>query len=501
MLAGLLTLAATQSIEAQKTSTSTDLRHTQDTVSQKGEHGVGWVRSNPLDNWYLQTQAGGQLYYGFEDRKGDLGDRLTSNFEVHAGHWVFPMVGYRIGGGMGNARGFITKNSYNTYSAQLGQYSSYHCVNPRTDDPTRYYYGYYYDFDNELYVQEWKYWYGNIDLMMNLTNMKEYHRYNENKKWDNIVYGGVSIYTDEGRVEPNPQVPNESNWAYEGHVGYIGKYQFCKNFNVYCDARFSVMEGLFDAEKLEGIEKSTPDYMLNLHAGMSWDFGFRSESKRIAEYRSKGFSEANLYGPNGHLANFVHYVQIEDVDQIRIIDTIIKYKTVYYDDTVTMRLVDSLQNMLDNRLGVNKDLANDQPLDSIFEHHLLPYEMVFFELDKWDILSREELKIAKMAKVMKAYPNEKFILTGSADSKTGTVKRNIFLSHNRADVVYNKLVQEYGINPNQLEREYLGGILEYKPYQLNRTTVIIMDHPTVRKAFNAMKADGTAGGGTVEFEK
>ena len=85
-------------------------------------------------------------------------------------------------------------------------------------------------------------------------------------------------------------------------------------------------------------------------------------------------------------------------------------------------------------------------------------------------------------------------------SKTGTVKRNEFLSHQRADVVYNYLINNYGVNPDQLQREYPGGILDYTPFQLNRSTVIIMDHPYVRKVFNEMRQQGQAGGRDVKID-
>ena len=100
---------------------------------------------------------------------------------------------------------------------------------------------------------------------------------------------------------------------------------------------------------------------------------------------------------------------------------------------------------------------------------------------------------------MKAFPEYTFTLYGSADSKTGTVKRNEFLSHQRADTVYNKLINQYGIPASQLRREYMGGILDYDPYPLNRATVIIMDHPAVRRAFEEMKSQRKAGGGITEY--
>ena len=177
---------------------------------------------------------------------------------------------------------------------------------------------------------------------------------------------------------------------------------------------------------------------------------------------------------------------------------IVNYDTI--DDLVTMHTYDSLVTYYDTtHSNLVKPIPDDADLDSILLKRLLPYEMVFFDLDKWDIRAQEEMKIAKMARIMKAYPNRQFILYGSADSKTGTVKRNIFLSHNRADIVKNRLVIEYGIPESQLRCEYLGGILDYDPFILNRTTVIIMDHPVVRDAFEKMKAQRKAGGNVVEF--
>ena len=200
-----------------------------------------------------------------------------------------------------------------------------------------------------------------------------------------------------------------------------------------------------------------------------------------------------------NMPRFVNFVQVEDVDYIQQIDTIF----VSISDTINSTEVIEKKQAMERQRQMLIDQFNSLPqnltLDNILGKRLVPYEMVFFERDKWDIRATEEIKIAKMARVMKAFPEWKFILYGSADSKTGTVKRNDFLSRNRADVVYNKLVYEYGIPKDQLKREYLGGILNYDPYILNRTTVIIMEHPAVINAFEVMKSQRQAGGRVVSY--
>ena len=124
-----------------------------------------------------------------------------------------------------------------------------------------------------------------------------------------------------------------------------------------------------------------------------------------------------------------------------------------------------------------------------------------FEKDKWDILPSEEAKIEKMAYIMNLYPDFPFILAGSADSKTGSITRNEILSKRRANIIRDTLINHYGIAPERLTCQYRGGILDYLPIQLNRSTIIIMDHPYVKRLFEEIKKQGQAGGGTITIEQ
>lgn len=467
--------------------------HHSDTLTKAGLHNVGWIRSHPLDNYFVNLQGGGQLYYGYEDMKGPFFDRLTGNVEFHVGRWTFPMMGYRFGAGLGYAHGFISQASYTANRTELianGSYGTSYGTSGEGNALGCYYWPF--DNDNTLLMQKWNYVYAGADLLVNLSNMKEYNRVNLDRRWNNIAYVGVAIRM--GLSENHPEVTNQSNFAAEGKLGYIGRYYLTKNLSVYGDVRLSIIEGLFDREFLPDVEVLKPDLILNCHVGLSYEFNMRSQAKRDYDY-------AQMYGDNGGAKStkFKTFVQREDVDIINIVDSIIIYRTDTIDDVVTLNLIDSLENELRKIINVHTEaVGEDTPLDSILMKRLLPYEMVFFELDRWDIQGREELKIARMAQIMKAYPKATFILTGSADSATGTVNRNWFLSHNRADVVYNRLVEGYGIDPKQLKREYLGGIGDYEPFQLNRATVIIMDHKAVRKAFEEMKRQHRAGGGVSE---
>ena len=97
---------------------------------------------------------------------------------------------------------------------------------------------------------------------------------------------------------------------------------------------------------------------------------------------------------------------------------------------------------------------------------------VFFELDKAVVLDRDKLNIGFAADIIKNSNGEKFRLIGSADSHTATPPYNQKLSTKRCEAVKKILVDKYGIDPNQLILEPIGGINEYSPYWVNRAVVI-----------------------------
>ena len=454
-----------------------------DTAVVRGKDGVGWVRSNLWDSWFVQAQGGGLLYYGLDDSKGPFKDHITAAGEINVGRRIFPMWGFRAGVGYAFAHGFLEKEHYSTnimnhgYTGQCGTDASGNLLG-----------GYYWDYDDNLLQQKWKYIYFGADIFLDLNMFRGSSKYDPTRKWTHIVYGGVNTKFAQSETDT-------TNHRSEAHIGYVCKYNISPSWNIYIDVRASLVERLFDREWVSEVERfnAIGDPTLNCHIGVNYRFNMRSKAKRDAFDKTVA-QNLNTEGKT------VKYLYTEKTVKAITIDTLLSYKQVVAPTPEMQRKIDSLQHVIDSVLDDNKNKANNMPLDSILMNNLLPYEMVFFQKDKWDILPSEEMKIERMARVMKAYPKETFILTGSADSKTGTVERNIFLSHNRADVVYNILVTQYDIEPERLKREYLGGILDYKPFELNRTTVIIMDHPAVRAAFEEIKKTGQAGGGEVEFK-
>ena len=68
----------------------------------------------------------------------------------------------------------------------------------------------------------------------------------------------------------------------------------------------------------------------------------------------------------------------------------------------------------------------------------------------------------------------KLLLTGYADEGTGTVKINERLSRERAQAVYDCLVNEFGVKPEKLATDFKGGVenMFYDDAVLSRSVVI-----------------------------
>jgi len=82
-------------------------------------------------------------------------------------------------------------------------------------------------------------------------------------------------------------------------------------------------------------------------------------------------------------------------------------------------------------------------------------ENVYFTINKYNINPSEVEKIDHIIAVMKQYPEAVVSITGYADKATGTAKRNLFLSEQRAAVVCQALL-DAGIAQDRITTNYYG---------------------------------------------
>lgn len=99
---------------------------------------------------------------------------------------------------------------------------------------------------------------------------------------------------------------------------------------------------------------------------------------------------------------------------------------------------------------------------------------VVFKIDTWDLTNEARVQLSLFAEnIKKADPNVIYIITGYADKGTGSVERNIVLSKNRARVVYECLVNEFGVPKKQLRIDHKGGVdnMFYNDPRMSRAVI------------------------------
>ena len=97
-----------------------------------------------------------------------------------------------------------------------------------------------------------------------------------------------------------------------------------------------------------------------------------------------------------------------------------------------------------------------------------------FIVDRWDLSKKELVNINAVADLIKSTPNTKYLVCGYADKQTATPAHNLMLSENRANAVYDALVNEFGVNPDQLVKDWKGGVdyMFYNMKELSRCAMI-----------------------------
>ncbi len=96
---------------------------------------------------------------------------------------------------------------------------------------------------------------------------------------------------------------------------------------------------------------------------------------------------------------------------------------------------------------------------------------VFFNIGKSKIASRKDMQNVKDLVSVAKDNNAKIVVTGYADSKTGSAEFNKNLSQKRADVVANELVK-MGVSRDNIETVAAGGVNTLSPVSYNRRATV-----------------------------
>lgn len=138
-----------------------------------------------------------------------------------------------------------------------------------------------------------------------------------------------------------------------------------------------------------------------------------------------------------------------------------------------------LKEMQDKLNDMQAQLAQRKRDSITVVRTLAAANFVIFKIDTWDLTNESRVQLGLFAEtIKKADPNVVYVITGYADKGTGSVERNVILSKNRARVVYECLVNEFGVPKKQLRVDHKGGVdnMFYNDPRLSRAVITrIMD--------------------------
>ncbi len=97
-----------------------------------------------------------------------------------------------------------------------------------------------------------------------------------------------------------------------------------------------------------------------------------------------------------------------------------------------------------------------------------------FQVDKWELRSKEKVNLNAIADIMKSLHDVKFLVCGYADMQTASPEQNLMLSEKRAHAVYDYLIDVCGVDPDVMVLDYKGGVdmMFFDEKELSRCVMI-----------------------------
>ena len=270
-------------------------------------------------------------------------------------------------------------------------------------------------------VNKIKYWNLQEQALLNLSNLL--CGYNENRVWNFIPYFGVGV------------ARNCSYNTYElvGSAGILNTFRVSKRVAINLDLGYNLC-----GDDFEGME-----YAWGRNLDAAHDRWFTAE---VGLTLNLGKATWN---------------KVPDVDAIRALH---------------QSQIDALNAQL------NDANAENARLNNLIKNHKCPEAKtvtvkevatapvsVFFNIGKSKIASRKDLQNVKA--MTETNKDAKFVVTGYADSKTGSASYNQKLSQKRAEAVANELVK-MGVSRDNIEIVAKGGVADLTPISYNRRATV-----------------------------
>ena len=262
-----------------------------------------------------------------------------------------------------------------------------------------------------LSYQEFNYMNLHVDVMLNMTNLC--CGFKEERVYNIIPYFGLgwaTVLEDADRLQTGLAPGREVS----ANIGLINQFRLNRHLDLNIDVRGAYVQDRFDGEDGgrygEGLLSATANLVWKI-GGNTWD-----RSKTIIRNDNRAINALR-----------------EQMDQLS-------------------RDNEALQKALE-------DCNEEKAAAAAKKLAVVAPNLVTFKINKSNLSKEARANLGLLAEVIKQCDSSVvYTITGYADAATGNKTINDRLSKERAEAVYNCLVKEFGVNPEQLRVEYKGGV-------------------------------------------
>ena len=261
--------------------------------------------------------------------------------------------------------------------------------------------------------------------MFNLSNML--CGYSDTRVWNFIPYAGVGFIRNF----------DENVNGHGGSLGVLNTFKLSRKLALNLDLSFNIsdddVEGVNAGHAVYGKSLSAADRYFAAEVGLTFNLGKATWNKTPDVDAIKALHQSQIDALNAQLAD-------ANAENDRL-NNLIKNHKCPEGKTVTVKEVAAA------------------PVS------------VFFNLGRSNIASRKDLQnVSELAEMAKAN-NSKLVVTGYADSKTGSAGFNQTLSEKRANTVVDELVK-MGVSRDNIEVVAKGGVDTLNPVSYNRRATV-----------------------------
>ena len=438
-----------------------------------------YIIASPFDNWYINLGGGIQTFIGNEIESSARQNKLNFNISAEIGKWIIPDLAVSL------RLNFMNVDGQSRYGLQ--PFIDFTNI---TADSVSGYYPYQpfhaYAITAMGFVTfDWT----------NFLNGYEQGRRHRLHWFTPIGLGASMLFGSQ--ENPNGKYELGSfrrnfELAYSFRIG--AEYTFSEHFAMNASVELFGSESTWDWSPYDNsrtIFDIIPSFnvavKLNLLKTVTkYNRYTKTSTREKVNHEFLAFGSRNtLQNLNGKIEHLSHQIDsiIDKSGQREALDSI---------------RIDSLDNELRaaneerNRIiseggyGPRPFSVIDELLD-VNEVLNLPAAIVYYQLDKWDLDYNATKRLQDFYKEARHLDDTiEFYIIGAADSATGSIRHNQWLSEHRAKEAFDMLVNS-GMSSNQLIQVPIGGITHYDPQENNRMALIIQRTPVTEEIVERWK--------------